>query len=188
MCCGSECMSIQLCPTHRNPMDCNLTGSYVHGIFQARILEWVAIFPSGNLPAQGSNPCLLCLLHCIPCRWIVLPLSHWRDLGPPRFSFGLNVQFQLDPAIRQCVWSLKRRGQMMCRTAMHGDLTLLCWGTASKKWDREKGRYFSTCKTEVSPGVQVDREPTGITWEGLCESEKDMEPGGELRLVFWRDW
>ena len=25
-------------------MDCNLTGSYVHGIFQARILEWVAIF------------------------------------------------------------------------------------------------------------------------------------------------
>ena len=44
MCCGSEYMSTQLCPNHRNPMDCNLTGSYVHGIFQARILEWVAIF------------------------------------------------------------------------------------------------------------------------------------------------
>ena len=33
----------QLCPTLCNPMDCSLPGSSVHGIFQARILEWVAI-------------------------------------------------------------------------------------------------------------------------------------------------
>ena len=33
----------QLCPTLRNPMDCSPPGSSVHGIFQARILEWVAI-------------------------------------------------------------------------------------------------------------------------------------------------
>ena len=32
-----------LCPTLCNSMDCNLPGSSVHGIFQARILEWVAI-------------------------------------------------------------------------------------------------------------------------------------------------
>ena len=29
--------------TLRNPMDCSLPGSSVHGIFQARVLEWVAI-------------------------------------------------------------------------------------------------------------------------------------------------
>ena len=40
----------QLCPTLCNPMDCNLTGSSVHGIFQARILEWVAM-PS----SRGSS-------------------------------------------------------------------------------------------------------------------------------------
>ena len=34
---------LQLCPTLCNPMDCSLPGSSVHGIFQARILEWVAI-------------------------------------------------------------------------------------------------------------------------------------------------
>ena len=34
----------QSCPTLCNPMDCSLPGSSVHGIFQARILEWVAIF------------------------------------------------------------------------------------------------------------------------------------------------
>ena len=31
------------CPTPCNSMDCSLPGSFVHGIFQARILEWVAI-------------------------------------------------------------------------------------------------------------------------------------------------
>ena len=33
----------QLCPTLRNPMDRSLPGSPVHGIFQARVLEWGAI-------------------------------------------------------------------------------------------------------------------------------------------------
>ena len=33
----------QSCPTLHNPMDCSLPGSSVHGIFQARVLEWVAI-------------------------------------------------------------------------------------------------------------------------------------------------
>ena len=32
-----------MCPTLCNPMDCSLPGSSIHGIFQARILEWVAI-------------------------------------------------------------------------------------------------------------------------------------------------
>ena len=33
----------QSCLTLCNPMDCSLPGSSIHGIFQARILEWVAI-------------------------------------------------------------------------------------------------------------------------------------------------
>ena len=36
----------QLCPTLCNPMDCSLPGSAVHGILQARRLEWVAISSS----------------------------------------------------------------------------------------------------------------------------------------------
>ena len=31
------------CPTLSDPMDCSLPGSSIHGIFQARVLEWVAI-------------------------------------------------------------------------------------------------------------------------------------------------
>ena len=33
----------QSCPTLSDPMDCSLTGSSIHGIFQARVLEWGAI-------------------------------------------------------------------------------------------------------------------------------------------------
>ena len=39
----SESEVTQSCPTLCDPMDCCLPGSSVHGIFQARVLEWVAI-------------------------------------------------------------------------------------------------------------------------------------------------
>ena len=39
----SEREVAQLCPTLSDPMDCSLPGSSVHGIFQARVLEWGAI-------------------------------------------------------------------------------------------------------------------------------------------------
>ena len=39
----SESEVAQLCPTLCNPVDCSPPGSSVHGILQARILEWVAI-------------------------------------------------------------------------------------------------------------------------------------------------
>ena len=42
------CLVTQLCPTLCNPMDCSLPASSIHGVSQARILEWVAISLSGG--------------------------------------------------------------------------------------------------------------------------------------------
>ena len=42
-CESGESEVAQTCLTLGNPMDCSLPGSSIHGIFQARILEWVAI-------------------------------------------------------------------------------------------------------------------------------------------------
>ena len=39
----SESEVTESCPTLSNPMDCSLPGPSVHGIFQARVLEWGAI-------------------------------------------------------------------------------------------------------------------------------------------------
>ena len=42
-CAQSSCSVIRSCPTFCNPMDCSPPGSSVHGISQARVLEWVAL-------------------------------------------------------------------------------------------------------------------------------------------------
>ena len=48
---------VQSRPTLCNPMDYNLPGCSVHGLLQARILEWVAISVFQALfPTQGFNP------------------------------------------------------------------------------------------------------------------------------------
>ena len=54
---------LQLCLTQCDAMDCSLSGSSVHGILQARILVWIAISFSRDLPKPEIKLCLLCLLH-----------------------------------------------------------------------------------------------------------------------------
>ena len=54
-----------------NPMDCGLPGSSVHGIFKARILEWVAIFFPWDLPNPDGT-----LVSCISCIGRQI-LYHW---------------------------------------------------------------------------------------------------------------
>jgi len=76
--------SLQSCQTLYNPIDWPLCDDSVHGILQARILEWVAM-PSSRvsnlqLPNQGSNLQLLHLLH-----WQVGSLS----LAPPGKSIWI---------------------------------------------------------------------------------------------------
>ena len=47
------CVHVKSCLTLSDPMDCRPSGSSVHGILQARILEWVAFPPPGDLPDPG---------------------------------------------------------------------------------------------------------------------------------------
>ena len=58
----NESEVIQSCPTLCDPMNCSLSGSSVHGIFQARILEWVAIsFSRGSSRPRDQTrvPCIV---------------------------------------------------------------------------------------------------------------------------------
>ena len=48
----SESEVAQSSPTLCDLMDCSLPGSYIHGIFQARVLEWVAIAFSEERPTR----------------------------------------------------------------------------------------------------------------------------------------
>ena len=51
------CFLAQLCLTFCDPMDCSPPGSFVHGILQARILEWVSMISSSgsSQPRDGTQ-------------------------------------------------------------------------------------------------------------------------------------
>ena len=89
---------IQSCPTLRDPMDCNLPGSSVHGIFKSRVLEWGAIafsvlhallgpkYPNdANWMTRG-----LLILHINETRTMLwtfsVPLIRPRKIRPPFYA------------------------------------------------------------------------------------------------------
>ena len=82
---------LQFCATLCDPVNCS---SSVHGILQARILEWVAMPSLRNLPDPGSNPCVLCLLH-----WQVGSLP----LVPPGKPFFVYSTYQIKACLCVCV-------------------------------------------------------------------------------------
>ena len=62
--CECACTCAQSYPTLCDPIDCSPPGSSVHGLLQARIMQWVAISSSrGIFLTQGLTPHLSCLLH-----------------------------------------------------------------------------------------------------------------------------
>ena len=76
----------QSCPTLCNPMDCSLPGFSIHGTFQARVLEWVAI----SFSRESSPPRDQTQFSCIVGRRFTLwatrevPLKlHWWPISPP---------------------------------------------------------------------------------------------------------
>ena len=85
---SSSCSVAQLCSTLYDPMYCSLPWSAVHEIFQARILEWVAIsYFMGGFQTQGLNPYPLLILY-----WQAnsLPLHH---LGNPNYSIRSIITY-----------------------------------------------------------------------------------------------
>ena len=72
-----------MCPTLCNPIDCSLPGSSVHGIFQARVLEYSSFLLQSIFPTQGLKPGLP------HCRQTLYHLSHQ---GNPEISI-LNLNY-----------------------------------------------------------------------------------------------
>ena len=90
----SESEVTQSCPTLRNPMNCSLPGPSVHGISQARVLEWGAIAFSHTS-----------FLHICPSYW---DSSHLRNFEFAHFSYTsqLNQCFALLPPSNLIIYNL----------------------------------------------------------------------------------
>ena len=73
-----ECKCAQSCLTLCDPMDCSLPGSSVHGISQARMLEWVAISDTRVSSPPWDWTCVSCVF-CIG-RWILCHYTTWEAI------------------------------------------------------------------------------------------------------------
>ena len=96
-CCSWVSEVTQSCPTLCDPMDCSPPGSSVHGIFQAVVLEWIAISFSRGSSRPRDQTRLSCIVDRHFTVWatreVLLPASKWgsyllqSQLGPE----GLTV-------------------------------------------------------------------------------------------------
>ena len=86
----SESEVAQSCPTLRDPVDCSLPGSSVHGIFQARVLEWGAIaFSHPQLTSSSEislvglqSQVLWGLIFLVQHSWVREPGDGFKPLTP----------------------------------------------------------------------------------------------------------
>ena len=94
--------SLQSCPTLHEPIDCSLPGSSIHGIFQARVLEWGAIafsqfyFIPPHLPPPLSNSSRLftrCQLLRASCCTVLLYTSRYCTVRLKMFSLFFMFVF-----------------------------------------------------------------------------------------------
>ena len=86
--------SLQMCPALCDPIDHSLTGSSVHGIHQARILEWVAMASSGDLPnpkielASLTSPALAGGFFTPSATWEALWKAQWKPCQNLAYTLG----------------------------------------------------------------------------------------------------
>ena len=120
----SESEVAESCPTLRDPMDCSLPGSALHGIFQARVLEWGAIafstaylrllifLPAILIPACASSSPVFLMMYS------AYKLNKQGDnIQPWRTPFPVWNQFVFPcPVLTVASWPAYRFLKNRCRS------------------------------------------------------------------------
>ena len=117
ICC---CLVMKLCPTFLWPLDCSPSGSSVHGIFQARILEWVAVsFSRGSSQARNQTR-IFCITGGFftaeplgkPCMYIYIYLYYIKSRTGQSIETESRSAVAQDWAGRAGVCQLKGMGSL----------------------------------------------------------------------------
>ena len=136
----------QWCPTHRYPMDCSLPASSVHGIFQARVVEWGAIVFSTPQPTPGislkSAGVKLSLMRVFSRSLVTIP--------PPFSHCKVSASWTWEGTLAYG----KAKGLIL-----HGDF--ICWDTAEPSlW---------TAGPSLLPALLQPSRPLVTCWDGKGE-------------------
>ena len=196
----------QSCPTLSDPMDCSLPGSSVHGIFQARVLEWGAIAFSALLFTWGQTmvevmngdlpqkiPWMYCYTQCPqPCSRPPPTHAFIRDSWTPTgkcttVSCGVTIPF---------FWVLVNK-VLLCPPGVYFPVLCKCWqhyGGANGDLLQEDlchthtqspcpcGRPLSTCPSTGDAQIQFRLSLCGVP--GSWYTQGLFEPSEHL----WREW
>ena len=193
----SESEVAQLCTTLYDPMDCSLPDSSIHGIFQARVLEWVAIAFSHKVCSSPyiSTTCMQ-FLHAVPgtCeRDLIWKGSLCRYKRVQLLALGLSVSPSVDPGpVYRClvapstnhIWVLSLPGHAQLETHQRyeqwGKLQTLSWTLGPSCSVPSPFRHSASRPAPAfSPSDAV-----------LCSGEawpcwvSDESPGDESGLIF----
>ena len=117
------CMSAHSCLTLYDPLDCNRPGSSVHGIFQARILEWVAVSSSRGF-FQPRNRTLISCISCTTGRFFTAEPS-----GKPREPLK---RVHEEACARMLISALFVEARLTSRQRDKQNATSVCDGTLWK--------------------------------------------------------
>ena len=138
------CARMLSCLTLDDPMDCSSSGSSVHGIFQARILEWVAVsYSKGSSQPRDRTrvSCGFCIgrwipYHCTPGEGHSLCIGHFSSVTlfmPHKEQSSLHKQEKTHTSRK---WELCFQawvGNTIKSFLLSEILTLHCWELAKRK-------------------------------------------------------
>ena len=148
----------QLCPTLCDHMDCSPPGSSVHGILQARILEWVAI----SFSRESSQPRIEPWSSALQVD--SLPLSHQGCSRYICFIYSLNIHGT--STCRHCDKCKGYSGEQIDFTIYN---ILWVWLALSSPWesDHELMVFPDLWCLKLDPGIQhvlpaISEQPTGL--------------------------
>ena len=144
---SSQWCHFQSCLTLCNPVDCSPPGSFVHGILQTRILEWVAISFSRGSSQSRITPCLLHLLHWQAGSLLLAPT--WKPLYRNKIYFFFEHKFEKQSPPDRLKTTTKAICWHMLPSPPHGI-----------KCTKEAGRKGSNTFTHMHEGEEVSMPHT----------------------------
>ena len=124
-CVKSESEVAQSCPTLSDPMDCSPPGSSIHGIFQARVLEWGAIAFSIALTIWTFVSKVMSLLFNTLSRFVIafLPRNNYLLISWLQSPSALTLEPKKRKSVTAFTFSLS-----VCHEVMGPDAMLLVFG------------------------------------------------------------
>ena len=129
-------LATQSCPTLHDPMDYSLPGSSVHGILQARILEWVAIPFSKGLSQPRDQTLISCIVGRFLTIWatkkvhnsLMQWLKHWLKStgGTSLVVKGLRNRLPMKGIDLHCMSGKTPHALSLCTTTTEACTPIAC--------------------------------------------------------------